>query len=142
MLGGVYLGGGLSAVLSSAAIRAALAMCFIVASSFALNDVQDIVADQNNKPTRPIPSGKISRRYGIAISSAFAVAGIVVASTLGMTLAVFSVLLVVLSICYSYKLKSTPLFGNVLIGLMIASILIYGALAAGHVTLQYWRVAY
>jgi geranylgeranylglycerol-phosphate geranylgeranyltransferase len=118
MLGGVYLGGGLAAVLSSAALRAALAMCFIVASSFALNDVRDIVADQTNKPTRPIPSGQISIRFGIVISLAFAVAGIAVASTLGMTLAVLSVISIAVSVCYSYKLKSTPLFGNVLIGLM------------------------
>ena len=135
ILGGVYLGGGLAAVLSSAAPRAALAVCFIVASSFALNDVQDIVTDGVNKPTRPIPSGQISKCYGIIISSALAMAGIAIASTLGMTLAVLSVLLVALSVCYSYKLKSTPLFGNVLIGLMIASILVYGALVAGHVTL-------
>jgi geranylgeranylglycerol-phosphate geranylgeranyltransferase len=134
MLGGVYLGGGLAAVLSSAALRAALAMCFIVASSFALNDVRDIVADQTNKPTRPIPSGQISIRFGIAISLAFAVAGIAVASTLGMTLAVLSVISIGLSVCYSYKLKSTPLFGNVQIGLMIASVLGYGGLVAGHLT--------
>jgi len=135
MLGGVYLGGGLAAVLSFSALRAAVATIFIVASSFALNDVQDIVADRTNKPNRPIPSGRISRRYGIVISSVFAVAGIAVASTLGMTLAVFSVILVALSVCYSYRLKGTPLFGNGLIGLMIASLLIYGALVAGHVTL-------
>ena len=135
MLGGVYLSGGLAAVLSSDVLLAALAVSFIVASSFALNDVQDIVADRVNKPTRPIPSGRISRRYGIVISSAFAIAGIAVASTLGMMLAVFSVLLTALSVCYSYKLKGTPLFGNGLIGLMIASILVYGALVAGHVTL-------
>jgi len=132
---GVYLGGGMAAILSSAAPRAALAVSFIVASSFALNDVQDIVADRVNKPTRPIPSGQISKRFGIIISSALAVAGIAVALTLGMTLAIFSVLLTALSVCYSYRLKGTPLFGNGLIGLMIASILVYGALAAGHVTL-------
>lgn len=57
------------------------------------------------------------------------------AATLGFTLAVFSIILVALSICYSYRLKGTPLFGNALIGVMIASILIYGALAVGHVTL-------
>ena len=135
MLGGVYLSGGLAAVLSSTALRAAVATIFIVASSFALNDVQDIVADRTNKPNRPIPSGRISRRFGIVISAAFAVAGIAVASTLGMTLAVFSALLTALSVCYSYRLKGTPLFGNGLIGLMIASILVYGALAVGHVTL-------
>ena len=135
MLSGVYLVGGLSALLSFTALRAALATIFIVASSFALNDVQDIVADRTNKPNRPIPSGQISRRYGIIISSVFAIAGIAIAATLGMTLAVFSIVFVALSVCYSYRLKGTPLFGNALIGLMIASILIYGALAVGHVTL-------
>ncbi len=134
VLSGIYLVGGLSAVFSSAALRAALSVCFIVASSFALNDVKDIITDLNKNTARPIPSGEISRRFGVAISLVFAVAGIALASTLGIELAVFSVILTALSVCYSFKLKSTPLFGNMLIGLMIASILVYGALVVGHIT--------
>jgi geranylgeranylglycerol-phosphate geranylgeranyltransferase len=135
LFSGIYVVGGLDALISFTTLRAAVATVFIVASCFALNDVQDVVADRANKPNRPIPSGQISRRYGVIISSVFAIGGIAMAATLGLTLIVFSIIMVALSISYSYWLKGTPLFGNALIGVMISSILIYGALAVGHITL-------
>ncbi|MDP3063798.1 MAG: UbiA family prenyltransferase, partial [Chloroflexota bacterium] len=136
---GVYLGGGLAMVLSYSALRAALAMSLIVAFSFALNDLQDVEADLSNKPNRPIPSGRISKRFGYICASALAVAGIAVASTLGVQIAVFAIVLTALSVCYSWRLKGTPLFGNGLVALLIASMLLFGALVAGNVTLAVWE---
>jgi geranylgeranylglycerol-phosphate geranylgeranyltransferase len=135
---GAYLGGGRATVLSYSALRAALAMSLIVAFSFALNDLQDVEADLSNKPNRPIPSGRITKRFGFICASALAVAGIAVAATLGVQIVVFGVVLTALSACYSWRLKGTPLFGNGLVALMIASMLVFGGLVAGDVTQAVW----
>ncbi len=134
---GAYLGSNRASVFSPSTLRAALAMGLVVAFSFVLNDLKDAVADGIAKPSRPIPSGRISSRFGFGVALALAIGALAVASTLGPLLAAFVILLITLSICYSYWLKRTPLFGNGLIGFMIASILVYGALVDGHIT---WAV--
>ncbi|MSQ32148.1 MAG: hypothetical protein EXR59_02780 [Dehalococcoidia bacterium] len=131
---GVYLGSNISTVLSSPALRAALAICMIDAFSFAVNDLNDAVADKVNSPKRPIPSGRISKQAVVVIAILLGAGGLAVAATLGTKLFLFALLLVTASIIYSYWLKGTVLLGNALIAIMIASILIYGAMVGGEVT--------
>lgn len=131
---GVHLGSNPSMVLSFSAMKAALAICMIDAFSFAVNDLNDAVADNVNNPRRPIPSGRISRQAVVLIAAFLGVGGLAVAATLGTRLFLFALLLITASILYSYLLKGTVLFGNALIALMIASILVYGAMVGGQVT--------
>ena len=131
---GVHLGSNPSLVLSPSALRAALTICMIDAFSFAVNDLNDAIADKVNSPKRPIPSGRISKQTVVLIAFLLGVGGLAVAATLGTKLFLFALLLVTTSILYSYWLKGTVLFGNALIALMIASILIYGAMVGGQVT--------
>lgn len=133
------VGAGLSSAgtdaLSLSALRAALAMCFIVAFSFAINDVKDADVDRFEKPSRPIPSGRIQPKMAATLSFALGLVGIGLASTLGPLIVLFAAVLIALSLVYSFLLKGTPLFGNALIGLMVGSIPFFGALSIGNVTI-------
>ncbi len=135
---GVYLGSDLSQVLSLPALYAASAICLINAFSFVVNDLSDVVADQVNNPNRPIPLGLISHRSAVVLAILLGTGGLAVASRLGVQPFMFAFLLVILSVLYSYRLKGTPLFGSALVAMMIASILIYGALVGGHITPGVW----
>lgn len=128
---GEYIG---NDAFSFSGFRAALTICLIVAFSFAINDLSDAPADKVNNPGRPIPSARISRRSVFITALVLCLSGLALAATLGSSLFLFTVLLVIASVSYSYWLKGTILLGNALVACMIASVLIFGAMAAGEVT--------
>lgn len=135
-LAGVYLSAGYPAIISPTALRAALAIFLIDAFSFAFNDLADAAGDGISKHHRPIPSGRISPRLGFVVAFALAVAGLAVAATLGWLLAAFAATLVALSGWYSLRLKGSILLGNAVIAIMVASILVFGAIVVGGITRQ------
>lgn len=65
LFSGIYVVGGLSALISFTTLRAALATIFIVASSFALNDVQDIMIGL----TSPIDQFRLAESQDVMASS-------------------------------------------------------------------------
>jgi geranylgeranylglycerol-phosphate geranylgeranyltransferase len=135
---GVFLGSNAAYLLSPNALRAALVVFLVVSFSFAINDYMDRVSDKVNHPERPIPSGRISPHLASLLSAALAVSAISVALTLGMTLSIIVIFNIMISIIYSYYLKSTLLIGNVVIASLNASIPVFGGLAIGHLTRAIW----
>jgi geranylgeranylglycerol-phosphate geranylgeranyltransferase len=134
---GAYLTGGTAHLLSPPVMRAAIVVGLVVAACNVVNDYRDVTADRMDKPHRPIPSGRVSRRAagGLALVLALTVFG--VAWTLGLwPMAAIALATTILGTGYSYCLKSTVLLGNGTVGLLSASTVIYGGLAAGNLTPQ------
>jgi geranylgeranylglycerol-phosphate geranylgeranyltransferase len=100
----------------------------------AINDYYDAEIDAINKPYRPIPSGRISKREALNIYIALSFFGIALSIFLGfiefLIVAAFS------SSWYTYArwLKRTGVPGNALVSLGVAFTLIFGSLAAGNLT--------
>ncbi len=98
-----------------------------------INDIADINTDRINHPGRPLPSGAISSReakiFAFILSALGLAAGFTVSLTYGFATAVPQILLSF----YAWKLKSTPLAGNLLVSILVAYALIYGGLASQNI---------
>lgn len=83
--------------------RLFLAMLGIQVAIGALNDVMDAPADSITKPRKPIPSGTVHRREGIAIAACGALAGLGLAASAGP--ATFAVAAAGLGLGWLYDLR-------------------------------------
>lgn len=109
--------------LSIAVILAMAAVFFETAAGNVINDYFDYNIDLINKPERPIPSGRISlkagRNYGYLLFLAGTVCGFLISYLTDNWIPFFIVLFAdVVLYLYAYKLKSTPLIGNLAVGFM------------------------
>jgi 4-hydroxybenzoate polyprenyltransferase len=96
------------AVLGGLAISSAL----LYVSGVVLNDYFDFETDRKERPDRPLPSGKVSKKAAALIAfAAIASANIIVALVGGLTALAVSLALTTLIIAYDYRLKSHPVAG-------------------------------
>jgi len=77
--GGELSGRGLTSLLST------VALAWVIAGAYTLNDVCDLEADRLNAPGRPIPGGKVARRTAGVLAAALMAAGLGLASACGAT---------------------------------------------------------
>jgi geranylgeranylglycerol-phosphate geranylgeranyltransferase len=98
----------------------------VIAGANAINDYYDIEIDRVNKPSRPLPSGKISP--GTARLLAFLLFGLALAlaTVLGPFPFLIALILTVMSYLYAVYLKRT-LMANPLVGLVSSMWVIYGS---------------
>lgn len=112
-------------------ILAMLAVFFETAAGNVINDYFDYNIDLINKPERPIPSGRISlkngRNYGYFLFFAGTVCGFLI-SYLTDNWIPFAIVLIadVILYLYAYKLKTTPLIGNLAVGFMTGFGFVFG----------------
>ena len=102
-------------------------MAFITSAGFAINDYFDRESDAVIKPKRPIPSGALSLKQVMAISSVLFALGLVMAALINWLsfaiIAVDSLLLLV----YSYLVKRKSGFAaNILVGILTGTAFMYG----------------
>lgn len=135
---GVYLVSDIKTLLSSRALCASIVVGLIVTFSLVINDYHDVAADRLSHPERPIPSGQLSSRFAGFLAIILALTAISVALTLGWLLIAIAIINITLCILYSYILKNTVLIGNIVVGLLNASIPVYGGLSIGNLTSAIW----
>lgn len=117
---------------------AALATLLVSASANAWNDYLDIEIDKINQPKRPLPSGLISPREAIIFSISFAILSLMIALFINDTAFLIVLFSNGLLYVYSWKLKSTVLFGNATVALISALSAIFGGVAAGDPQATFW----
>jgi geranylgeranylglycerol-phosphate geranylgeranyltransferase len=123
------------------ALTAAAVVGLITAFGLVINDCCDVAVDSIGKPRRPIPSGRVSLRSAGMFAWTLAAAAVAISTLLGAGLALFAVAAVALSAAYSYRLKNTLILGNATVALLVAAVLVYGALTVGDVTASVWMAA-
>jgi geranylgeranylglycerol-phosphate geranylgeranyltransferase len=112
-------------------------MAFIASAGFAINDYYDRESDAVIKPKRPIPSGALTLKQVIAVSSVLFALGLLLSAFINWLsfaiIAADSVLLLV----YSYLVKRKSGFAaNLLMGILTGTAFIFGeATVTGTVTL-------
>jgi geranylgeranylglycerol-phosphate geranylgeranyltransferase len=112
-----------------------LAIFVITGAGNVFNDYADVEADNVNRPGRPIPSGKVSRRSALAFSIVLFAMGIIAAGFVNWIcffIAVFNSLLLVL---YSFVLQHKLLLGNVAVGYLVGSTFLFGGASVGNAPL-------
>jgi len=101
----------------------------IFAGGNALNDCIDTEIDKSAHPSRPIPSGAISRRDALFVSWGLLSGGVVL-SALAIVLdrnipGAIGLISAFLIITYDYYLKKIPLAGNITIGILGGAIFVF-----------------
>lgn len=103
----------------------------ITAAGNVINDYFDAEIDVVNRPDRPIPSGQVSLPAARAYAVVLFVTGILVClftNELCIAIAVFNSTLL---IAYAAWLKRTPLFGNITVSFLAASMFLFGGALNG-----------
>ena len=112
-------------------ILAMITVFFETAAGNVINDYFDYNIDLVNKPDRPIPSGRISlkngRNYAYFLFLAGTVCGFLISYLTNNWIPFIIVLIAdVILYLYAYKLKYTPLIGNLAVGFMTGFGFVFG----------------
>ncbi|HLE27530.1 MAG TPA: geranylgeranylglycerol-phosphate geranylgeranyltransferase [Anaerolineales bacterium] len=116
--------------LSWPALTLGAASACLSAGSMVINDWFDAEIDKINKPTRPIPSGQVSKTHALVFALALFAAGLASSLVVRYDLAVSAGIVILLSAAYSWFLKRFLLVGNVL----VAAVSSYPLFAGGLLT--------
>ncbi|NPE31768.1 UbiA family prenyltransferase, partial [Methanococcoides sp. SA1] len=81
-----------------------------------LNDYFDIDIDKVNKPSRPIPSGKISLKSALYFSLLLFITGIALSFLVNTLCGIIALFNSIVLILYAQSLKRTPFFCNASVG--------------------------
>jgi len=122
----IWAGAAISGVLSTAMLSASLvrslawlslAAIFLYAGGVVMNDVCDADLDATERPERPIPSGKVSRKNATLWGISLLVAGIVSAGLHSMLSALIALGVAITALLYDRWGKHQSFFGPVNMGL-------------------------
>jgi geranylgeranylglycerol-phosphate geranylgeranyltransferase len=138
---GVYLAAGTASLAraQTAVASAGIALAIVVANM--VNDIFDIKVDAVGNPERPLPSGRISLRTARTAAALAAFAAIGLAAAAGTLMALWMTGLLTLAICYSWRLKSTVLAGNLVVASCASVPVVFGAAVTGTYTPAVWAAA-
>ena len=91
------------------------------------NDYFDIEIDKKERLTRPLPSGKITKRKALTIAISSIIAANVITLVINWTSFVIAVILTTIIIAYDYGLKNNNITGPITMGLARSINVILGA---------------
>lgn len=114
-------------------ILAAFSAASVTAAANAINDAFDVKVDRVNRPTRPIPAGKITERAATYTWLFGAILGIGLSLLLSATHVLIASAAIVVVYLYSAVLKRAGFIGNFAVSAIVASSIVYGALATGYI---------
>ncbi|MFH1054691.1 MAG: UbiA family prenyltransferase [Candidatus Altiarchaeota archaeon] len=118
-------------------LKAAVSTSLILGAGNTLNDYFDFEIDRVNRPKRPIPSGRISRRWALIVSVVLFLVGLGFAlgiNDLCFDIALFNSALLVMYAAYG---KRMLLASNIMISYLVASVFLYGAAAVHSPTVSF-----
>lgn len=113
------------------AIPCAAAAVLLYAGGLISNDVFDLEEDRRDRPHRPLPSGRISKRAATAATAALFALGIGAAAISGAVPAMIAGVITALVVVYCAGAKRVPVLGPLVMGLCRGASLMLGASALG-----------
>ncbi len=129
VLGGLLSGARVGAWPDGASVYlAALSAALIAAGGNALNDLFDLPIDHVNRRERPLPSGRLLPLEARVIWLAATGAGLVAASLVSAVHLALAAAAALTLYAYAWRLKKTPLLGNVVVAFLVAQALLFGGL--------------
>ncbi len=97
-----------------AVLAVAASTAFLSGASMMINDWHDVEEDRINCPDRPIPSGEVPADRALAMAVAAFAVGVALAALAGPGFAIRALVVVALSVAYTWRLKGVPLAGHLL----------------------------
>lgn len=132
-LAGYLLSGGVAVNGYFHVVPVALSSLCLYCFGLIMNDLADAEADRQERPNRPIPSGRISVASGKIVSVFFLVWGLAMAWLTGRDAGIVATALVGAVTSYNVVLKKRPLAGPVSMGACRGLSMMMGAAAGGGV---------
>lgn len=108
-----------------------LAVFLITGAGNSINDYFDVDIDTVNKPSRPIPSGRIGLSAALYFSLTLFAVGTTLAFIINVTCGLIALFNSLLLIYYARTLKRTALFGNISVGYLTGSTFLFGGAVFG-----------
>lgn len=109
------------------AFLACLVVFMIIGGGNAINDYFDYKIDAINKPERPIPSGRISRKAAGMYSLALFTMGTVISFVIGLLPGLIALFTSIMLVLYAYGLKKLTFIGNMTVSFFIGLTFVFGA---------------
>lgn len=106
-----------------------VAAFLLLSAGNVLNDFCDVKTDIINKPLRPIPSGKIGKKSALVFSIFLFVLGTTLGLLVSLVAFAVAVLVSLILVFYTFKLRENPLIGNISIGILTGLTFISGGIA-------------
>lgn len=114
-------------------LLASLSAALITVGANVINDYFDIQIDSINKPNRPLPSGRLSTKEALIFFLSVYLGAWILSICINLYMFLIAFSIGILLFFYSYKLKRTILWGNLVVSFATAVAFIYGGLAVYHV---------
>ena len=114
-------------------LLAAVSTALITIGANVINDICDVIIDKINKPGRPLPAGKLSRREALLYFGVVYILGWILAAWINISMFFIAFSVSILLIFYSLKFKRTILLGNLIVSFTTAMAFIYGGLAVNRI---------
>lgn len=111
-------------------IYAAIAVFLITGAGNVINDYVDIEADKINRPNRPIPSGRISKKSALIYAILLFAIGIIISGFINWLIFIIAIVNSLLLVLYSTHLQNKIFVGNILVAYLTASTFLFGGAAA------------
>ncbi len=93
------------------------------------NDCADLAEDRESRPERPLPSGRVNRVVAAGVASLLGIGGMAIAASLGRSVGVAAVVLLMLILAYDFVSRRVRLVGLVNMGACRGASLLLGATA-------------
>ncbi len=116
---------------------ASLSAGFAAAAGNVINDLFDIEIDKLNRPSRPLPSKKISGSEAVALYLLLAALSLFLGYLVSAAAFIITLIADAVLFIYSFKLKSVPLLGNAVIALLTGLAFLYGGIAVNNISYAY-----
>ena len=117
----------------TALLISAIVMCYTAAAN-ALNDALDYKIDLINRPTRPIPAGRVKINTALIISFVLFCIGAFLCMQLSDTAKMIGIIIAIpLMVIYSTLLKTKPLIGNITVALILGMSFLFCGSAHGNI---------
>jgi geranylgeranylglycerol-phosphate geranylgeranyltransferase len=111
-------------------LYAALTGFTLTGAAMAVNDYYDYDIDRINEPTRPIPSGAVSKNGALALTGVLTAIGLIFAYLVSIYCLIFAFVAWVIMATYSTVGKRSGFLGNLLVSACVAAPFLYGSLVA------------
>ncbi len=114
-------------------IIGASAASLVTAAGNVINDIWDYETDLINKPNRPLPSERVSKKAALNLYFSLVLLSGILAEILGWAILGIIIFSHLLLLIYSIGLKKIPFLGNFVVSFLTGFVFIFGGIIAGSV---------
>jgi geranylgeranylglycerol-phosphate geranylgeranyltransferase len=127
-VGGI-LAGGLGVTREFPLLLSSVSVFLIMSGANAINDFFDLEIDRINRPSRPIPSGRVKLGEALLVSLIFVISGIMISYFIHLWDFLIALTASILLFLYSLLFKQKGFIGNLIVSLLSGLVFLYGGLA-------------